>query len=201
MPTPRGDLPATKAILGLFVAEPSTAKNVKARLRREHPKAAWSRSIVNTTVRALVEQDLIVLVHKGRKPDMHFYEATDKGITEFRRWLAEEARAPVPLRDAFIVWMDHSTEDELPELLTVAREQEETALGELDKAQERMNVERERGRLGPADGSDWNGRMRYAVLSRRVKLCNAQAELAKDFRLNLMQGYHMHRQMPEDDDG
>lgn len=200
MPPPKGELPAIKAILGLFVAEPSTGKNIKARLRREHPNASWSPSIVNQTIPVLVERKLIVCVRKGAKADQHFYRATRAGVEDFKSWMAVTPRAPLPLRDSFVVWMDHSTEEELPELLTAAREQEETALAELDHAQMRLNAERERGHFGPADGSDWNGRVRYAILSRRVMVLNCRAELAKDLRLNLTQGHDLHKRMPGDDD-
>jgi DNA-binding PadR family transcriptional regulator len=197
MPPAKGDLTATKAILGLFVSEPSTAMNIKARLRREYPHAGWSPSIVNTTIPSLVDQKFIVLVRAGSKPSEHFYEATDSGVAEFKRWMAESPRAPEPLRDPFLVWIRHSTEDELPKLITLAREQEEEASVELEKARERLNRERERGNL---DSADWNGRVRYMVLSRMALAWNSRVELAKDLRLNLRQGYDKHMRMPGDDD-
>ncbi len=200
MPPAKGELTATKAILGLFVTEPSTTKNIRARLRREFPHAVWSASIVSTTIPALVGQGLIVLVREGSKPSEHFYEATEKGIAEFRRWMAESPRAPSPLRDSFVVWIANSKEDELPELLTAVREKEEEAYAELDAAQRRLRIERDLGSLGRANGSDWNGRMRYAVLSHMAAAWNARVELAKNMRLNLTQGHHRHKRLPQDDD-
>jgi DNA-binding PadR family transcriptional regulator len=201
MPPPKGDLTATKAILGMFLDGPSTTKNIKARLRREHPHGAWSTSIVNTTIPALVKQKLIMCVFEGSKPAEHCYEITKKGIDEFRAWMAEASRAPPPLRDPFLVWIGNSTEDELPLLIATARQHEETAQVAFDKAQERLNIERERGNLGPADGSDYNGLIRNAILSQRVEDWNSRVELAKHLRLNLTQGHDKHRRAEDSGDG
>jgi DNA-binding PadR family transcriptional regulator len=192
MPPPKGQLSASMAILSLFVSEPSTAKNITSRLRREFPNDAWSPSIVNTTIPNLVEQGVIVRVREGRKPSEHFYEATDEGISECRRELAKSSRAVPQLRDPFLVWFAHSTEDELDRLLTVAREREETAIKQIETARLRLNIERDIGNLGPADGSDWSGWARYTVLNYRIKALNYEARLAKSLRLSLTQGHDLH---------
>lgn len=197
MPPPKGELTAAKAILGLFIAEPSTTENIKARLRREFPTAGWGPSLVNTTVPALVEQGLIVMVREGSKPSEHFYEASEKGIEEFARWLAGVMGAPPLLRDSFVIWLANSTEEDLPRMLTIARRQEEAADIELQKAQRRLNNERDLGRLDPAD---WNGRARYTVLSLMALAWNFRVEFARSVRLNLTQGHNMHTRLPEDDD-
>lgn len=181
------------AILGLFIEEPSTTENIKLRLRRRYPHAAWSASIVNTTVPALVNQRLIVRVREGKKASEHFHEATDRGIAEFAQWMAESQRAPVPLRDPFLVWLENSTEADLPALLSTARRQEEIAVAEHEMAQRRLNRKRDLGNLGPADGSNWNGRVQYAILSHMAAWWDTQAQLAKNLRLNLTQGRDRHK--------
>jgi DNA-binding PadR family transcriptional regulator len=196
MPPAKGDLHAIKAILGLFVIEPGTPDNVKARLRREYPHAAWSRGIVYTSVASLLRKREIERVHEGFKPSQHFYRATDLGVREFKRWMVESSHAPAPLRDSFLLWIAHSTERDLPLLLSIARMQEEGALVEEAEAQRRLNAARRLGDLGPADGSDWNGRVHYTVLSHAVKAWNCRAQLAKSIRLNLTQGTDMHEAIP-----
>jgi DNA-binding PadR family transcriptional regulator len=197
MPPPQGELTATKAILGLFIAEPSTTQNIKIRLRREFPTAGWSRSIVNKTVPALVRQGLIVMVSEGSKPSEHFYEATVKGVDEFERWLAETPAAPAPLRDSFLIWLANSTEEALPRMLSIARKQEEAADVELQRARQRLNHERDLGSLDPAD---WNGRVQYTVLSLMALTWNFRVECAKSVRLNLTQGHNRHMRLPDDND-
>jgi DNA-binding PadR family transcriptional regulator len=197
MPPPRGELTAAKAILGLFVAEPSTTKNIKTRLRREFPTARWSPSIVNNTVPALVRQGLIVMVLEGSKPSEHFYEATEKGVDEFARWLVETPAAPAPLRDAFLFWLANSTEEDLPRMLSFARKQEGAAEIELQKARQRLNHERD---LGTLDAADWNGRAQYTVLALTALTWNFRVEFAKIVRLSLTQGHNMHTRLPDDDD-
>ncbi len=199
MPPAKGDLHAIKVVLGLFVIEPGTPENVKARMRREFPHAVWSRGIVNTSVASLLRKREIERVCEGRKPSQHFYRVTDLGAREFKRWMVESARAPAPLRDSFLLWITHSTERDLPLLLSIARAQEEAALAEEAEAQKRLNAERGRGRLGPADGSDWNGRIRYTVLSHAVEAWSYRARLAKSIRLNLTQGTDIHEAIPLDD--
>lgn len=197
MPPPKGELTATKAILGLFVAEPSTCQNIKTRLRSEYPTAKWSPSIVNITIPALVKQGLIVMLSEGSKPSEHFYKATEKGIDEFARWLTETLPGPAPLRDSFLVWLANSTEESLPRMLTIARKQEIAAEAELLKAQQRLNNERSLGGLDPAE---WSGRARYTVLSLMVLTWNFRVEFAKSMRLNLTQGHNRHMRLPDDDD-
>lgn len=199
MPPAKGDLHAIKAILGLFVIEPSTPANVKARLRREFPHAAWSRGIVNTSVVSLERKREIELLQEGSKPSENFYRATDLGVREFKRWMVESARAPAPLRDSLLFWIAHSSPRDLPLLLSVARAREEVALAEEAEAQRRLNAERARGRLGSADGSDWAGRIRYMVLSHAVEAWSCEVQLAKSVRLNLTQGTDMHEALPLDD--
>lgn len=197
MPPPKGELTATKAILGLFVAEPSTCQNIKTRLRLQFPTARWSPSIVNTTIPALVRQELIVMLSEGSKPSEHLYKATEKGIDEFARWLADTAPGPAPLRDSFLVWLANSTEESLSRMLTLARKQEVAAEAELLKAQQRLNNERSLGGLDPAE---WSGRAQYTILSLTALTWNFRVEFAKSLRLNLTQGQNRHARLPDDDD-
>ncbi len=199
MPPAKGSLAANKAILSLFLAGPETHSNIKARLRREYGDARWSRSIVNSSIPALAEQGHVRLLREGEKRADDLYEITKQGVGEFRRYMRESPRAPAPLREPLQLWIEHSTPDELPVLLSVIRETELAASSELEAAQLRLHNDRALGKLGPKDGSDWNGRMRYAVLSDRVLYWQQRVERCMGLRQMLTGGRNMHSRRPAAD--
>jgi DNA-binding PadR family transcriptional regulator len=200
MPPAKGDLSALMAILSLLVGGPESRSGIRSRLRREFPSGNWSRSIVDSSLPSLLEKGSVVLVGSGEEPSEEIYEASARGVDEFREWMRGSARAPLPLRDSFLLWIEHSTEAELPSLIQAAREMEEAAKAEFDEARRRLNSERVLGNLGPPDGSDWTGRMRYAVLSETVVIWHQRAARLKSLRLRLSQGYSKHAEIPVDDD-
>jgi DNA-binding PadR family transcriptional regulator len=200
-PPPKGNLAAIKAILSLFLDGPDTHAGIKDRLRREFPHASWSRSIVNSSLPALVTQGLIVLIASGEQRGEDLYEITEAGIADFRRWMREAPRSTGPLREPLQVWIEHSTPDELPHVLAVVRETEREATKKVAEAQKHLNSERTLGRLGPADGSDYPGRVRYAMLTDTVKYWEARVNRCKVLRMNLRGGRDMHTRRPVDDHG
>jgi hypothetical protein len=200
MPPAKGDLSALMAILSLLVGGPDSRSGIRGRLRREFPYGNWSRSIVDTSLPSLLAQELIVLVQSGEERSEDLYEASGRGVEEFRRWMRESGRAPLPLRDSFQVWIEHSTEAEQPALIQAAREMEEAAKVEVEAALRRLNSERVLGNLGPPDGSDWTGRMRHAVLMEMVLIWQQRAARFKNLRARISQGYSKHAETPVDDD-
>ncbi len=201
MPPAKGNLAAIKAILSLFLDGPETQANIRARLRKEYAHANWSRSIVDAAIPALLGQGLITLIASGERPADSIYQITDNGVEAFKRYIRDTPRAPVPMRDPLQLWIEHSTRDELPVLLAVIKETERAATDEVDAAQKRINSERVLGRLGPSDGSDWNGRVRYALLSDRVRYWQARVARCIHLRKDLIEGRNMHRRSSGDDHG
>jgi DNA-binding PadR family transcriptional regulator len=201
MPPAKGNLAAIKAILGLFLDGPETQGNIRARMRREYTDAHWSRSIVDAGIPALVAQGLIALIASGERPKENVYEITAEGIAEFKRWIRESPRAPMPMREPLQLWIEHSTPDELPVLLAVIKETEEAAFAEVRAAQRRINSDRTMGKLGPPDSSEWNGRLRYAILSDKVLYWQQRAARCKNLRKILQGGHNMHEREPAGDRG
>jgi DNA-binding PadR family transcriptional regulator len=168
MPPPKGNFAATNVILSLFVGQPETVGNVRRRMRLEYAEARWSRSVVDHAIPLLASDGLIILIEAGKKPRDRLYEITEAGKQEFRRWVRDSSRRPVPIREPLQLWIEHSTPDELPALLAIIMETEEAAKQKLAIAKRRIDAERERGMFGPPDSSDWNGRIRYAISYDRV---------------------------------
>jgi DNA-binding PadR family transcriptional regulator len=198
----KGDLTASMAILGLLIQQPDTPSHVRTRLVREFPHGRWSRSIAYNDVPNLARQGLVRKIRTGEKHSEDLYEATPRGIAAFKELVREAAKAPPSLRDAMQLWLEHSDESELPEMLEAVRKVEESARAEFETAQTRLNTERALGNLGPPDGSDWHGRMRHIVLSELVQICGENTMRMKRLRQKLLnQGREMHTQAMVDGDG
>jgi DNA-binding PadR family transcriptional regulator len=196
MPPVKGNLAATQAILSLFLDGPDTLRSVRRRLRQEYADARWSRTIVDSSIPALVAQGLLGLIETGAKPGDSLFEITEQGVSEFKKWMRESPRAPAPIREPLQLWIEHSTPDELPALLAVIRESE-TAVGhEIEVAKRRFDAEWRRGRFGPADSSDWNGRIRYAIFGDKVLYWNHRLERLKHLRKILKGDRDKHRRTP-----
>jgi DNA-binding PadR family transcriptional regulator len=197
----KGNLSAIKVVLSLLLDGPATHASIKKRLRLEYPHADWSRSIVNVSLPALVAQGLIVLIGSGARRGDDLYEITDDGIVEFRQWAREAGRAVGPLRDALQGWIENSNPEELPRVIATVREVELEASAKLSEAQAFLNSERQLGRCGPPDGSDYQGRVHYAVLMDSVKYWDQRVARCKLLRANLRGNRDLHLRRPADDHG
>jgi len=194
MTTRKGSLTASMVILGLLIQQPDTTTSIKKRLDREYPHGRWSRSIAHNDIKKLARDGLIRRVRRDGTAAEDLYEATPEGIVAFKALLSKAAREPPPVRDALLLWIKHSDESELPEILKVVKGFEEIARREYSAAMSLESIERSLGNFGPMDGSDWNGRMREALLEERVLRCGQEALRLKKLREKLEnndQGLHV----------
>jgi DNA-binding PadR family transcriptional regulator len=198
---PKGNLAAIKVVLSLLLDGPETHASLQKRLRREYPHANWSRSIVNSSLPALVAQGLVVLIASGERRGEDVYEITSAGITEFRRWVREASRSVGPLRDPLQGWIENSKPEELPQVIATVREVELEAMEKLGEAQAYLNSERQLGRCGPKNGSRYQGRVRYAILFDAVKYWEQRIERCKWLRANLRGNHEMHQRRSADSHG
>jgi len=101
-----------------------------------------------------------------------------------------------------LLWLEHSDESELDEILEVIREVEEEARADFEAARTRLNSERALGNLGPADGSQWRGRMREAVLSELAVICGQRVKQLKRLQSKVKNdGRELHSEAAADGDG
>jgi hypothetical protein len=198
MPPSKGSLAANKAILSLFLDGPETLGNIRTRLRTEYGDARWSRSIVDYSIPALALQGHIALIASGEKTADSIYEVTNQGVAECKRYMRESPRTLGPRREPLQLWIEHSTEDELPVLLAAIRETEVEVLGELAEARKNVKEERRRGRFRPAGGSNWPGRKRYAVLGGRVLYWQGRVDYCGFLRQVLVGQRELHKRIPAD---
>src|ERR1022692_5267054 len=111
MRSSKGALAANTAILSLFLDGPESLANIRGRMRRDYANARWSRSVVDAAVPALLDDELIALVHAAEKPAQRIYEITERGADVFREWVRESAMAPAPIREPLQLWIERSTPD------------------------------------------------------------------------------------------
>jgi DNA-binding PadR family transcriptional regulator len=194
-----GNLTAGMALLALLDRQPDSAARIRVRLDRAHPHGRWSRSTPYTLFLELAEDGKIRRIRSGEKPSDDLYETTPLGIAALEEYLRKTV-APPPLREPMQAWMQHSDEAELTEIIQVIRELEETCRVEFEEAQKNLKEERMLGNLGPADGSEWRGLMRHAVLADMVTLCGQRAVRFKKLRGRL-ENREMHDEGPGVGDG
>ncbi len=189
MRSSKGALAANTAILSLFLDGPESLANIRGRMRRDYADARWSRSVVDAAVPALLDDELIALVHAAEKPAQRIYEITERGADVFREWVRESAMAPAPIREPLQLWIERSTPDERPMLLAVLRESELAALRQCDAARTQVGIEREAGKLG----MDWNGTVLYAMLADRVLYWESRAIRCEQMRHLLVGNRNRHK--------
>lgn len=187
-------------MLGLLCERPDSASRVALRLEKGYPHGRWSRTTNYAIFLELAERGAIRKVRSGKTPPDDLYETTPLGTAEFNEWLREAVKAPPRIRDPMQAWVQHSEESELPELIQAISELQESWRTEYEKAQERLNAELRFGRLGPSDGSDWQGRVRYAVLKDMMTMCAQQVKRCMALRA-LLENREMHPEAPEVGDG
>jgi DNA-binding PadR family transcriptional regulator len=199
MAVPKGDLTASMAILGLLVSRPDTASGLQRRLAREYPHGRWSRSIAYGDVQNLVKRGLIRKVKRGEQESEHVYEASPSGLAALKAELRAAASTLAPMREALHLWLEHSSEADMPEILNVIEELEEAARAEYAEASARLTRERAIGRLGPPDGSNWQGRMRDAVLSHAALHYGQEARGFRILREKILNHHReRHERLPDD---
>ncbi len=202
MAQPKGDLTASMAIIGLLMRRPDSASRIKIRLVEEYPHGRWSRGVAYNDMKSLARRGLIRRVHVADRRSEDVYEPAPEGIAAFREFIRDAAGAPPALRDAMLLWLEHSDESELPAILDVISDLEETARAEFEAAQTRLNTERRLGNLGPSDGSDWHGSMRELVLAEQTKTCLNHALRLQKLRVRLQNTRReLHVQESGDGDG
>jgi hypothetical protein len=177
------------AILGLVIQEPDTAAGVGARLVDRFPRARWSRSVAHNDLPSLARQGLVRMVQRGAKPSLDRYEATQDGVEQFQGWLRASSMGPPMLRDALSAKLAFSEEHDLPGLLQAIREEERICVAEFEAAQMRLGAARRLGALGPADGSDWAGRVQSAIMTDEAMMWGQRAKRLQCLRQELEEPY------------
>lgn len=184
-------------VLGLIIRQPSNASRIKTLLDEECPWAQWSRGYSHKSTEKLLERGYIQVSKSGRKRRSEdIYEHTDNGLEVFLDWVAKEATVPEPIRDSLLLWLLLAQESELPRIISAIRVREQAATKDLETALALLNRERFTKAFGPPDGSDFKGRMLWAVRSFQVSMFR---DTATRFRRMLLLAENLGEGMPVTD--
>lgn len=179
MQLPRtGEVSSTMAVLGLVVQRPDTIAGVAFRLSETFPRARWSPGAAHTNMPNLARQGLLRVVREGREPTLDHYEATEKGVAEFYRWLDRSICLPLALRDGLHARLEFVEFEKLSALVETVREAERGCRSEYAAAHGRWKEFADLGpglaRRGPEDF--FRHKLKGVQLIDEVMLWGAQAK-------------------------
>lgn len=145
-----GEMSSSMAVLGLIVQQPDTIAGVALRLTETFPRARWSPGAAHGNMPNLAKQGLLCVVREGPEPTLDCYEATPKGVAEFRRWKGRSSSLPPVLRDGLQARLEFAEQlEELSALVETVREAERDCRSEYAAAHGRWKAFTN---LGPPSG-------------------------------------------------
>lgn len=194
--SPTGNLAPSMAVLGLLQERPDSASHVQVRLERAYPQGRWAPSTNYAVFLELAARGAVQMIRSGNTPPDDLYETTPSGTSEFEEYLRLSVEVPPRIRDPMYAWMKHSTETELPEMIQATLKMQALWRIEYEKVQELLKTEQKLGSLGSSDGSDWQGRVRYAILNDMLKRCTQEVERYMSLRA-LLENREMHMEDQE----
>jgi DNA-binding PadR family transcriptional regulator len=179
MQLPRtGEMSSSMAVLGLVVQQPDTIAGVALRLSETFPRARWSPGAAHSNMPNLAKQGLLRVVQEGREPTLDRYEATPKGVAQFRRWVGRSSSLPPALRDGLQARLEFAELEELSALVETVREAERDCRSEYAAAHGRWKAYTN---LGPPSGPAgperlFKSKLKGIQLMDEVMLWGAQAK-------------------------
>lgn len=152
------------AILGLVVEEPMDASCVAQQLAERFRPARFAPSTAHMTLPRLEAQGYVRRVPTGRASFAHGrYEATEKGIEHFRRWLRTFPSEVPTLREALHARIELSRPDDLERLIAIAERERRASERECAAARGRLAEARQVARFRRGE-TDWTALAREIVL-------------------------------------
>ena len=160
-----GELPASKAILGLVIERPNeTVSMVAQLLAQRFEYAHWSTSTAYNTLPQLAKLGLVLRTYAAPAPGKQRapgdrYEATEEGNEDFREWMRDCSVAP--LRESIHGQIEFLTRDDLPSFIEMVRsEQEQCEQAFRDCGNRLQSFE-----AATLDPGDWRAEVRAALMT------------------------------------
>lgn len=151
-PRTRG-LTVPRALLGLVVQQPGTVASIGDRLVETFPWGQWEDNEAHKALPRMERQGLVCAGPAGAKGDagLRWYQATQLGVADMRGWLREPALMPHALRDSLQAKLEFMAESDLPSLIEMVQEEEESCDREYERAHKLSRQSQyTRMRLAPA---------------------------------------------------
>jgi DNA-binding PadR family transcriptional regulator len=176
---------ASMAVLGLVVQRPDTIAGVAFRLSETFPRARWSPGAAHSNMPNLAKQGLLRVSQEGPEPTLDRYEATPRGVDEFRRWLARSSSLPPALRDGLQAKLEFIEFQELAGFIETVRKAERDCRSEYASAHGRWKAFGSLGSPEPAPGQLLRHKLKAVQLVDEVMLWGAQAKRLASLRVQL----------------
>jgi DNA-binding PadR family transcriptional regulator len=179
---------ASMAVLGLVVQRPDTIAGVAFRLSETFPRARWSPGAAHSNMPNLTKQGLLRVAQEGPEPTLDRYEATPRGVEEFRQWLARSSSLPPALRDGLQAKLEFIEFEELAGFIETVRKAERDCRSEYAAAHGRWKAF---GSLGSPDSAPetteepLRHKLKAVQLVDEVMLWGAQAKRLASLRSQL----------------
>lgn len=206
MQLPRtGEMSSSMAVLGLVVQQPDTIAGVAFRLSETFPRARWSPGAAHSNMPNLAKQGLLRVAREGPEPTQDRYEATPRGVAEFRQWLGRSNSLPLALRDGLQAKLEFLELEELAGFIETVRRTERNCRSEYAAAHGRWKAF---SGLSSSDAPEPGQALRHTLkavqLMDEVMLWGAQAKRLANLRSQLerlLENMSSSARQPGADDG
>lgn len=150
-------------MLGLVIEQPDCGFGLERRLEERFGAARFAYSTAYNALYRMERQGLVRVIagEEGGAREAR-YEATDKGIEHFRRWVRGGGSAPV-LREELHAKIALCEPRDVPRLIEVVHQEELACVAQLDALRERMVAEQRGGAGGALAERAWPELMALAV--------------------------------------
>jgi len=173
------------AVLGLVVQRPDTIAGVAFRLSETFPRARWSPGAAHTNMPNLAKQGLLRVSQAGPEPTLERYEATSRGVEEFRQWLARSSSLPPALRDGLQAKLEFIEFDELAGFIQTVRKAERDCRSEYAAAHGRWKAFGGLGSTETTPDQALRHKLKAVQMVDEVMLWGAQAKRLASLRSQL----------------
>lgn len=152
-------------VLGAMVSGPGTVKEVQKRLADLWPGADISRNTAHTNLPLLVQRGYLRVIEEGEEPRESCDAMVDDGLAHLREWVSDWPSNPAN-REEIHVKTRFATLEELPEIVRMAKAQEEVSQRAGEKTQSKLlSDERLLAKLSPRDWEEeFEAEVRRVVL-------------------------------------
>jgi len=184
------------AVLGLVIERPNdTVSHIGQCLSERFTRARFARSTAHSSLPRLRHSGRVRRTHlaSGRDRSLDRYEATARGVADFRAWMLELPSARPALREAMYGRIELCRVEDLPRLIELARREEAVSddlyreaswrlrRQRVGRTEQRDYARRIREVLLYVDPMHWSARSeRYAVIAERLEEIAREAGLTRE---------------------
>ena len=174
-----GELSASLAVLGLLIEEPDTPSRVGQRLAERFRSAQFAPSTAHMTLPRLESQGLVRLLpdpqHEEEESKRQRYEATDKGVERFRRWLRTAPDALPTMREALHARIDLARPEDLDRVIEIVTREQQACEREYASAHGRLAEARQMNRGRDTTTANWPSLVREVVMIDEAMMWGSRA--------------------------